>query len=523
MAQLSVSEALEAKHDVTVVGAGAAGLSLADALGKAGIRVLVIERGGFDRGNISKSEDVHDILSPDTHDPRWRTNNEAVGGSLHGWGGRCMPFDPEDFTVRRGSNAIGWPITYEEYAAWIKPAAEFLQTDAVFEVPGPAGWDVWPDLRVDRVETLNHPGHVSDWQSRVASGAANFDILSGMDVIALDWPAEAKSPAGLILDVAQKHTHLPCNKIVLACGGLETTRLLLEAQRTGPNRMGGVDGPLGRYYMGHLTGSIAEISFAKSEDAKAFGYQTAEGASPYRRRFTLTKNAQSYVAFWVESLLAEDVRHGSGELSFKHLISGARGNVGPHIRNVLGDPQGVISAIKARVRRQMRPDIRHPQRLATSRAGLYRLAYHAEHFPEAESRAYLSEEVDRKGRRKLVVDFEYGDATVNALIETHRTLAERLEHSALARLSLPDRDEDCAELITGQARDGYHQAGLARMSDDPHIGVVDANCGVHGTGNLYVASAAVFPVSSQANPTFSVVALALRLAKSIEKELQSAP
>jgi len=35
---------------------------------------------------------------------------------------------------------------------------------------------------------------------------------------------------------------------------------------------------------------------------------------------------------------------------------------------------------------------------------------------------------------------------------------------------------------------------------------------VHGVDNLYVASSSVFPTSSQANPTLTIVAMALRLA-----------
>ena len=50
------------------------------------------------------------------------------------------------------------------------------------------------------------------------------------------------------------------------------------------------------------------------------------------------------------------------------------------------------------------------------------------------------------------------------------------------------------------------------MAASAHEGVVDADCAVHGVPNLYVASAAVFPTSSHANPTLTIVALALRLA-----------
>jgi len=55
------------------------------------------------------------------------------------------------------------------------------------------------------------------------------------------------------------------------------------------------------------------------------------------------------------------------------------------------------------------------------------------------------------------------------------------------------------------------------MGTDPRTSVVDPNCKVHGVDNLYIASAATFPTSSQANPTLTVVALSLRLAAHLKR------
>ena len=64
-----------------------------------------------------------------------------------------------------------------------------------------------------------------------------------------------------------------------------------------------------------------------------------------------------------------------------------------------------------------------------------------------------------------------------------------------------------------------HHSGTARMSETPKSGVVDANCRVHSVQNLYVAGSAVFPTIGYANPTLTIVALALRLADRIERLL----
>jgi choline dehydrogenase-like flavoprotein len=57
------------------------------------------------------------------------------------------------------------------------------------------------------------------------------------------------------------------------------------------------------------------------------------------------------------------------------------------------------------------------------------------------------------------------------------------------------------------------------MGADPRASVVDAQCRVHSVANLYIAGSAVFPTSSQANPTLTIVALALRLGRHLAQRL----
>jgi choline dehydrogenase-like flavoprotein len=65
--------------------------------------------------------------------------------------------------------------------------------------------------------------------------------------------------------------------------------------------------------------------------------------------------------------------------------------------------------------------------------------------------------------------------------------------------------------------DASHHMGTTRMSEDPRSGVVDRNSRVHGVDNLYVAGSSVFPSAGHANPTLTIVALALRLAEHLRR------
>ena len=63
---------------------------------------------------------------------------------------------------------------------------------------------------------------------------------------------------------------------------------------------------------------------------------------------------------------------------------------------------------------------------------------------------------------------------------------------------------------------GWHHMGTTRMHEDPKQGVVDAQCRVHGVGNLFIAGSSVFPTVGKDYPTLTLVALAIRAADHIK-------
>jgi choline dehydrogenase-like flavoprotein len=77
--------------------------------------------------------------------------------------------------------------------------------------------------------------------------------------------------------------------------------------------------------------------------------------------------------------------------------------------------------------------------------------------------------------------------------------------------------KDVETEVTRYGAYGGHHIGTTRMGTDRNTSVVDANCRLHDVDNLHIASASVFPTSSQANPTLTVVALALRLATRLKE------
>ena len=125
-------------------------------------------------------------------------------------------------------------------------------------------------------------------------------------------------------------------------------------------------------------------------------------------------------------------------------------------------------------------------------------------------------DVDALGLPRLRVDWRYTSNDVATVRGALALLAENIRHSGIGALAYDPASIEFE--MTRYGAYGGHHLGTTRMGHDPRASVVDRDCRVHGVVNLSIASSAVFPTSSQANPTLTVVALALRLAERLRSE-----
>jgi hypothetical protein len=332
-------------------------------------------------------------------------------------------------------------------------------------------------------------------------------------------------------------------------GGVETARFLLHVQQQWPHHFGGLDGPLGRYYMGHISGKIANVCFDQPSLSLDFDFVLDTGCGTYyRRRFMLAPEAQLKhcvlnTAFWSDNPAFYDPFHGSGVLSSVFLALafppiGRRllpeairlAHIGPrpyplaaHLRNaILGAPNGAADVCRI-VRDRFLRKPRKPGFLVQNHGGKYALHYHAEQVPTRESRITVSRNKDSFGVARAVIDLRYVDQDVQSVIDSHKVLDEALRANRVGRLEYMYPMEELRARVYAQASDGFHQVGTTRMGTDTKTSVVDSNLRVHGLSNLFVASSGVFPTGGQANSTLLAVALALRLAEHLNARTSEVP
>jgi choline dehydrogenase-like flavoprotein len=126
----------------------------------------------------------------------------------------------------------------------------------------------------------------------------------------------------------------------------------------------------------------------------------------------------------------------------------------------------------------------------------------------------LGDDLDSLGLPRIRVDWRYAAGDVDTVSRALALLAEDVSNSGVGSFEYDPTSVE-AEMTRYGAYGGHH-IGTARMGTDPRHSVVDADCRVHGVDNLYIAGAATFPTSGQANPTLTLVALAARLAAHLQ-------
>jgi choline dehydrogenase-like flavoprotein len=140
-----------------------------------------------------------------------------------------------------------------------------------------------------------------------------------------------------------------------------------------------------------------------------------------------------------------------------------------------------------------------------------------EQAPNPDSRVTLSPERDALGLPRIRLDWRLGEQDRRSVVEHMRSLALEFGALGIGRMSIDVEDDGVwPQLVSGS----NHHMGTTRMHDDARYGVVDRDCRVHGVDNLFVAGSSVFPTSGAANPTLTLVALALRLADHLKTRLR---
>jgi hypothetical protein len=541
------------RASLVVIGAGPAGIVSALEAARRGVEVVLIETGNRKQSPENQKLSVAHRQHPDVHAPVELAVSRQLGGTSSIWGGRCVPYDRVDFVERDVAPESAWPVTYEDVQPYFERACDWMLCGrSIFDVEE---LDHLPRHMIAGLEDGDvTTSSLERWSLPTDFGKVYFDDLreaAGLKIITdatcvrinLDddkahaTEIECKTLAGQSFTVAAKD-------VIVAAGGLESTRLLMCSPGPGGKSIGDHSGQLGHWYMAHLEGVIAELVLSDSAEDTIYWYERDIDGSYVRRRFAF---AESYllehglpnISGWIANPELADASHRNAQLSLTYLalisplgflfaptaqrlsltgrnIPGTpygmaeRSPVWAHIRNLLRHPIETIRFLADfGIRRVFAPGRKPPGFFVGNPANCYPFQYHAEHLPHYDSWVKLAEDVDDIGMPKLDIDILFTDEDIEGVLAAHRHWDSYLRASGVGRLDY--LADDLAAAVRARTGGGFHQVGTTRMSKDPEKGVVDENLAVHGVPNVHVVSSSVFVTSGQANSTFMVLVFGIRL------------
>ena len=529
------------EFNVVVVGSGAVGIPLAMRMAEAGLRILLLEAGGENANDRGRSNFSGLVREPKLHPPTDKYRQRCLGGTTGIWGGRCVPFDNIDMQTRSYIPFSGWPISIEDVRPFFDAANEWLEAgfaqyeskDVFSDSIGPLIFGFESSaVSTGGLERFSRPTNLySRYKSRIeASTLVTLTHGATCTRIALD--EDGKVVRHLVVVTSDGREFLVRGKhYVIAAGGIETARLLLSSNDIKQHGVGNESDVVGRYYMCHIAANIGQLTLnGKTSDVR-HGYEISPDGIYCRRRISLTESEQlrrkvNNVVLRLHFPRIADPAHRSGVLSLIYLLkpfisyeysTRLRDAAGDslkslllHLRNVVAAPVETVRFLSHWIRKRIMASRKFPSIILENKTNVFSLEVHAEHCPRADSHVFLIDEKDELGMPRIGIDWKYSAQDIYSVKETLDVLAAELARQNIGELQYDEHNLE-RDLLRFGAYGGHH-IGTARMGSDPATSVVDSDCKVHTVDNLFIAGSAVFPTSSQANPTLMATALALRLA-----------
>lgn len=503
------------RYDICIVGAGAAGISLALQFERTPLRVCLLEAGGSSYDSLTQRLLEGEVVAA-RYPPLRDTRLSAFGGSTNVWAGWCRPLEPFDFEPRDWCGAGGWPFGFDELRPYYARAHKVCGL-AAFDYE-PAHWTAVlgrPRLLAGDATFSNQIFHVQaqNFAHRYLQPlrqSKNIDVVLHAPIRDLHVERGSCTAVGIRTLRGGEFT-VRADRFVLAAGGVENARLLLLSGQSPESAPGNTHGLVGRYFTDHPYIDPGSVVLSERDPLDFYRLRPVganPGASSLRgvlslRRDVTERERLMQAAFFFHPRYESHQLFASAEVkAFLQLWNKARHRAVPgaawdYARRAAKAPHRLAAALARKL------VVGH----GPARRWRLRAMFETEFRPE--NRVTLSDEYDRLGRRRARVEWQLTESDIDNMRRVTRLLDDALRKAGVGHLEPAFPDEPSAWRAATEG--GLHHMGTTRMHVAPEHGVVDENSRVHGTSNLFVAGSSVFPSGGYANPTLTIIALTLRL------------
>jgi choline dehydrogenase-like flavoprotein len=401
--------------------------------------------------------------------------------------------DPEDFEKRKWLPHSGWPIAYDDLLPYYRRAGKIMGFDPCDFSP-----KTWARKDYELVAFDKDEVKTKIWQfrrlrfhkrfGRLLDRADNIEVYLNAMMTQIRLNEATDAVVGVNVQTARDRGFtVEAKRFVLACGGIENARLLLHHRQFYKERF--ANDNIGRF--------LEHPHYPNS------GHFYLVGRSATSKLYSHSGN---YIGkkYWVR-----------GFLQINKAIREARRHSNAVF--MLDWPEGEAEALHENVRRTMERIYNHP---FTDRR-ISQMAIMAEQFPNPNSRVTLSDELDVFGIPRVRLDWQLTHEEIEAISNSAKFFGAKLGQHGFGRLHLNRWFEkgNIREYISG----GDHHMGTTRMASSPEEGIVDIDGKMFGLANFYIAGSSVFPTTGCANPTFTILALVIRMADHFKAHPADAP
>jgi choline dehydrogenase-like flavoprotein len=510
--------------DVCIVGAGAAGITLAHTLRNTGIDICLLESGG---ANFNQDiQQLYGATNVGLETSPLGCRLRYFGGTTNHWSGYCTTLRSTDFEKRDWIPNSGWPINEETLAPYYEQAHKicglgpFSYEQTTYENPDLP----YPELDSNKLALdfwqFSPPTRFAEEYRQSLESAENIRLLLHANVTNLEVNENATRVRQVsIRNLDGKTGSITARHVVLACGGIENARLLLLSNNVQQEGLGNRHDQVGRHFMQNVAfrrgGKV--LSADKEKLARLFVRQP-RWSTQAMTGFQLSPSIQRERQLLNCGCTLRDIsdHRDDGYLQLRKLWHDFReGRIPDQLDDklwtILRDLDGVADGVASGLEGE------------TYKPAVTSLAAHirCEQMPNPDSRITLGEDLDALGQRRVIIDWRLSSLERQSIRALMQALGEEFGRIGLGRIQMADFLLDDDRPWPQPIWSGCHHKGTTRMSESPQQGVVDTNCRLHSVNNLFIAGSSVFPTASYVTPTLTIVALAVRLADHLKSLLKS--
>ncbi|HUQ64855.1 MAG TPA: GMC family oxidoreductase [Flavitalea sp.] len=496
--------------DICIVGAGAAGITLALQFLNLPLKVILLEGGGFNYETAM--QDLYKGKNAGL--PYYSLESSRLhyfGGTTGHWAGYCSEYDEIDFKKRDWIPESGWPITKKDLDEYYHKAAEILELQTGLPDNNTLGTSLNFDNKVlrNKMWYFSPPVRFGKKYRETIVNAANiilYTYANVTEIIADENVAAVKELT--VKNLAGKQHRVQAKTIILACCAIQNARLLLASNRQASKGIGNTHDLVGTRFMEHLEMNAADLYLPQPASLDL-----------YRLQFFYTK-ARAELALTEQTQQESGILNGTAALDPVIISDDKKDEPASEPSSGAVDSSSDPSAsLKGWENAEKYYETGKYLKEKFNKTKQYMLFTRMEQSPNPLSRITLDTTSDALGVPRVKLDWQLTTLEKRSYRKLVEIIGTACGMTGTGRVRLhewlqDEYDHSWPENLAG----GWHHMGTTRMHKSSKEGVVDENCKVHGMYNLYIAGSSCFPTAGSANPTYTIIAMTLRLAQHLKSQ-----